>query len=109
MKRLCLLVVSFFLLIQILPVTPVLASDSIIKYYIFSMVTPEDEKKVVSVISGFEGVTEVDTRLDRHWVYVYFDDDFLQDERFEVRKALKKIGFHVDRWETQLEKPDSQE
>ncbi len=87
----------------------VLASDTIIKYYIFSMKTPADRDKVVSIISKFEGVNEVDTRLERHWVYVYFDDDLLQDERFEVRKLLKKQGYPVDRWEMQLEKPDSQE
>ena len=104
------LLLSFCLLLGLLALpVAALASDTIIKYYIFAMKTPEDRDKVTAIISSFDGVNEVDVRLDRHWVYVYFDDELLQDERFEVRKKLKKQGYPVDRWEMQLEKPDSQE
>ena len=90
--------------------TPALASDFIIKYYIFSMKSEEDQRKIVDFISQFEGISEVETVLDRHWVYVYMDDDVLEDERFTIRVPLaKNLGYPVDRWEVQLEKPDGQD
>ncbi len=85
------------------------ASDFIIKYYIFSMKTPQDREKVVGFIKGFEGVMKVETKLDRHWVYLYLEDDIMEEERSKIRLPLGKLGYPVERWEVQLEKPDSHE
>lgn len=84
----------------LLPQTPANAADIIIKYYIFSMDSPEDEKKVVEYIKRLEGVTKVETVLDRHWVYVHYEDEELNDERFQLRIKLgKELGYPVERWE----------
>ncbi len=80
------------------------AADVIMKYYIFSMKTVEDERKVVQFIKDFPGVNKVETVLDRHWVMVYLDDEILEDERFELRVALKEKGYPIDRWDILLEK-----
>lgn len=85
------------------------ASDFIIKYYIYSMKTPADRDKIISFIKGFDGVNKVESVLDRHWLYIYLDDDILEDERFSIRVPLAKLGYPVDRWEVQLEKPNGQE
>jgi hypothetical protein len=84
-------------------------ADIIIKYYIYSMKTPKDRDAVVKFIKQFEGVIDVETKLDRHWVYLYLEDDIMEDERFKIRIPLEKMGYPVDRWEVQLEKPDSHE
>jgi len=83
------------------------AADFIVKYYIYSMKTPQDREKVVKFITSFEGVTKVETKLDRHWVYIYLEDDIMEDERMKIRLPLRKLGYPVNRWEVQLEKPDS--
>jgi hypothetical protein len=80
------------------------AADVIMKYYIFSMKTVEDERKVVQFIKDFPGVSKVETVLDRHWVMVYLDDEILEDERFELRVLLKEKGYPIDRWDILLEK-----
>ena len=87
--------------------TSAMASDFIIKYYIFSMVTEQDQAKVVDFIKSHPGVQKVETILDRHWLYLYLDDDIQEDERFKIRVPLAKMGYPVDRWEVLLEKPDS--
>ncbi len=85
----------------------VFASDFVIKYYIMSMETEQDRTRVVDFIRSHKGVQRVETRLDRHWVYVYLEDDIMDDERFAIRVPLRELGFPVDRWEVLLEKPDS--
>ncbi len=99
--------VACFLTLAILLPQVAFGADFIIKYYIFSMKTPEDQEKVVNFIKGFEGVQKVETRLDRGWVYVYLEDDVMQDERFKIRIPLAELGYPVERWEVQLEKPNS--
>jgi len=83
------------------------AADFIIKYYIFSMESQQDRDTIVNFISAHEGVQKVETVLDRHWVYLYLEDDILDDERFDLRVPLRDMGYPVDRWEVLLEKPDS--
>jgi len=106
MKKIIKLLVCLLFLTLLWPQVT-FGADFIIKYYIYTMKTPKDRDKVVSFISGFEGVQKVETRLDRHWVYVYLEDDVMQDERFKIRVPLGKLGYPVERWEVQLEKPNS--
>lgn len=95
---------TLLLLCPLLPQSSAKAADIIIKYYIFSMESPEDEKKVVEYIKKHEGVTKVETVLDRHWVYVHYEDEELNDERFQLRIKLgKELGYPVERWEIQWE------
>ncbi len=49
----------------------------------------------------------METVLDRHWVYIYLEDEILEDERFDIRVPLRDMGYPVTRWEVLLEKPDS--
>ncbi len=87
--------------------TSAFGSDFLIKYSIQSMQTEEDCAAIVDFITGHEGVQKVETKLDRHWVYIYLEDEILEDERFDIRVPLRDMGYPVDRWEVQLEKPDS--
>ncbi len=105
LARIPVFLLLFALLISLIP-TAVVASDFIIKYYIFSMVTEQDQNKVVDFIRSHKGVQKVETILDRHWLYLYLDDDIQEDERFKIRVPLAELGYPVDRWEVLLEKPD---
>jgi len=98
--------VSLFIICLTYATTP-FAADFVIKYYIFSMSTDQDRQKIVNFISGHEGVEKVETILDRHWVYIYLEDEILEDERFDIRVPLRDMGYPVTRWEVLLEKPDS--
>lgn len=83
---------------------PAVSADIIIKYYIFSMKSAEDEKKVVDFIKEHKGVNKVETVLDRHWVYVHYEDDILNDERYQLRLRLAdELGYPVERWDIQWE------
>ena len=85
-------------------------ADIIIKYYIFSMESLEDEKKVVDYIKKHPGVTKTETVLDRHWIYVYYEDEILNDERYQLRLPLgDELGYPVDRWEIQWEHTEGQD
>jgi len=96
-----------FLLLLFSPLLPqksARGADIIIKYYIFSMKSTEDEKKVVEYIKGHNGVQKVETILDRHWVYVHYEDEILNDERYQLRLPLgDELGYPVERWEIQWE------
>ncbi len=98
--------VSLFFICLAYATTP-FAADFVIKYYIFSMATEQDRQKIVDFVSDHEGVEKVETVLDRHWVYIYLEDEILEDERFDIRVPLRDMGYPVNRWEVLLEKPDS--
>jgi hypothetical protein len=101
----CLFLLSPFLLPQ-----PAVSADIIIKYYIFSMKSAEDEKKVVNFIKEHDGVSKVETVLDRHWVYVHYEDDVLNDERYQLRLRLgDELGYPVERWDVQWEHTEGHE
>jgi len=86
------------------------AADIIVKYYIFSMESKDDEKKVVDYIMQRDGVSKVETVLDRHWVYVSYEDDILNDERFQLRLKLgRDLGYEVERWEILWEHTEGQD
>jgi hypothetical protein len=90
--------------------TSVHAADIIVKYYIFSMESKGDEKKVVDYITQRDGVSNVETVLDRHWVYVSYDDDVLNDERYQLRLKLgSDLGYEVERWEILWEHTEGQD
>ncbi len=106
--------ISFFLVLflfsPLLPQKSATAADIIVKYYIFSMESPEDEKKVVDYIMARDGVSKVETVLDRHWVYVHYEDDILNDERYQLRLKLgKDLGYEVERWEILWEHTEGQD
>ena len=74
------------------------------------MESQEDEKKVVDYIMQRDGVSKVETVLDRHWVYVHYEDDILNDERYQLRLKLgKDLGYKVERWEILWEHTEGQE
>ncbi len=99
-----------FLISPLLPQTSASGADSIVKYYIFSMESLEDEKKVVDYIKKHDGVNKVETVLDRHWVYVHYEDDVLNDERYQLRLKLgSELGYPVERWEIQWEHTEGQD
>jgi len=101
----CLFLCSSFLLPR-----PAISADIIIKYYIFSMESAADEKKVVDFIKKHDGVTNVETVLDRHWVYVSFEDEVLNDERYQLRLRLgDELGYPVERWDVQWEHTEGHE
>jgi len=102
---LSLLVVGLFLL----PFSAT-GADIIIKYYIYSMENTEDEKKVVDYIDKHAGVTKIETVLDRHWIYIHYEDEILNDERYQLRLPLgEELGYPVDRWEIQWEHTEGQD
>ena len=107
MKKNHLYTVFFSLFFLLMISTGCIAADFIIKYYIFSMETEEDQTKIVDFITSHEGVQKVETVLDRHWLYIYLEDEIMDDERFDIRVPLRNMGYPVDRWEVQLEKPES--
>jgi hypothetical protein len=107
MKQLRHFMAVFLILICLAGATTTFAADFVIKYYIFSMATEQNRKTIVDFISGQEGVQKVETVLDRHWVYIYLEDEILEDERFDIRVPLRDMGHPVNRWEVLLEKPDS--
>ena len=99
-----------FLFAPLLPQRTTTAADIIVKYYIFSMESLEDEKKVVDYIMERDGVSKVETVLDRHWVYVHYEDDILNDERYQLRLKLgKDLGYEVERWEILWEHTEGQD
>ena len=101
----CILFSLFFLILA--GFSSAFAADFVIKYYIFAMNSEQDRNTIVDFIVGHEGVQKVETVLDRHWVYIYLEDDILDDERFDLRVPLRDMEYPVDRWEVLLEKPDS--
>jgi hypothetical protein len=110
MRLITIFSLALLLFSLLLPQTSAHAADIIVKYYIFSMESEADEKKVVDYIMKREGVSKVETILDRHWVYVYYEDEVLNDERFQLRLKLgKDLGFEVERWEIQWEHTEGQD
>ncbi len=104
------LFIILFLFSPLLPQTAAEGADTIIKYYIFSMESQEDEKKVADYIKRHNGVTKVETVLDRHWVYVHFEDEVLNDERYQLRLKLgNDLGYPVERWEILWEHTEGHE
>jgi len=63
----------------------------------------------VAFIKAHKGVTQVETVLDRHWIYVHYEDDILNDERYQLRLPLgDELGYPVQRWEIQWEYTEGQ-
>ncbi len=110
MKLFTSLFLVLFLFSPLLPQSSATAADIIVKYYIFSMESQEDEEKVVEYIMQRDGVSKVETVLDRHWVYVHYEDEILNDERYQLRLKLgKDLGYEVERWEILWEHTEGQD
>ena len=76
----------------------------------FGMESVDDEKKVVDCIKAREGVSKVEIILDRHWVYVHYNSEVLNDERYQLRLPLgTECGYPVERWDVQWEHTEGQE
>jgi hypothetical protein len=101
---------TLLLFSPLLPQRSAEAADIIVKYYIYSMESEADEKNVVDYIMQRDGVTKVETVLDRHWVYVSYEDEILNDERYQLRLKLgKDLGYAVERWEILWEHTEGQD
>lgn len=110
MRLVSILFLSFCFWSPLFPQSTAEAADIIVKYYIFSMISGEDEKNVVDYIMKRDGVTNVETVLDRHWVYVSYEDEILDDERYQLRLKLgKELGYPVERWEILWEHTEGQD
>lgn len=110
MRLVSIVFLSFCLWSPLFPQSSAQAADIIVKYYIFSMESKEDEKNVVDYIMNREGVTKVETVLDRHWVYVSYEDEILDDERYQLRLKLgRELGYAVERWEILWEHTEGQD
>ncbi len=84
-----------------------LAFDMKIKYTIPTMKTQEDVTKIKAFIDTLPGIKEVDFYLDKHVVIIFFDDEELEDEKFEFRIPLKKDhGYPVTRTDILYQDPD---
>ena len=84
-----------------------LAFDAKYKYTIPTMATQADADKVIAFIKTLPGIVEVDTYLDKHTVIVFFDDEELDDEKFQLRIPLKKdVGYPVTKTDILYEDPN---
>jgi len=84
-----------------------LAFDMKIKYTIPTMKTQEDVTKIKAFIDTLPGIKEVDFYLDNHTVIIFFDDEELEDEKFEFRIPLKKEhGYPVTRTDILYQDPE---
>jgi copper chaperone CopZ len=83
------------------------AFDATYKYVIPTMKTQEDVDKVTTFIKSLPGIVEVTVMLDKHAVIVSFDDEELDDEKFQLRIPMKKeAGYPVESYDILYEDPD---
>ncbi len=84
-----------------------LAFDMKIKYTIPTMKTQEDVKKIKAFIDTLPGIIEVDFYLENTTVIIFFDDEELEDEKFEFRIPLKKEhGYPVTKTDILYQDPE---
>lgn len=73
------------------------AKDAEYKYIIPSMKSQADFDKVTAFIKGLAGVKEVTVIPGQHAVVVFFDNDVLDNEKFQLRIPLKnQVGYPVE-------------
>lgn len=83
------------------------AFDAKYKYTIPTMETQADADKVIAFIKTLPGIMEVDAYLDKHTVIVFFDDEELDDEKFQLRIPMKKeVGYPVTKTDILYEDPN---
>ena len=83
------------------------AFDAKYKYTIPTMKTQEDVDKVTAFIKSLPGIMDITVLLDQHAVIVFFDDEELDDEKFQLRIPMKKeVGYPVTEFDILYEDPD---
>ena len=85
---------------------PVQAFDAKYKYTIPNMKTQEDVDKVTAFIKKLPGIMEITVLKDNNEVIVFFDDEELDDEKFQLRIPLYKEGYQVTEFDILYEDPE---
>lgn len=84
-----------------------LAFDAKYKYTIPTMETQADIDKVTTFINSLPGIVEITVLAENHEVIVFFDDEELDDEKFQLRIPMKKeVGYPVTEFDILYEDPD---
>ncbi|HID69051.1 MAG TPA: copper chaperone [Desulfobacterales bacterium] len=84
-----------------------LAFDAKYKYTIPTMKTQEDIAKVTAFIKGLPGIMEITVLEENNQVIVFFDDEELDDEKFQLRIPMKKeLGYPVTAFDILYEDPN---
>jgi copper chaperone CopZ len=83
-----------------------LAFDAKYKYTIPSMETQEDIDKVTAFINALPGIMEITIMKENQEVIVFFDDEELDDEKFQLRIPLYKEGYKVTEYDILYEDPN---
>jgi len=83
-----------------------LAFDTKYKYTIPTMETQEDIEKVKAFINTLPGIVEITIMEENHVVIVFFDDEELDDEKFQLRIPLYKLGYKVEEYDILYEGPN---
>jgi len=84
-----------------------LAFDAKYKYTIPTMKTKEDIAKVTAFIKALPGIMEITVLADDNEVIVFFDDEELDDEKFQLRIPMKKeLGYPVTKYDILYEDPN---
>ncbi len=101
--------VAFFLVMALVCIgaQSALAFDAKYKYTIPTMTTQEDIDKVTAFINGLPGIVEITVLAENHEVIVFFDDEELDDEKFQLRIPMKKeLGYPVTEYDILYEDPN---
>lgn len=101
--------IAFFLVMALICIgaQSVQAFDAKYKYTIPTMKTQEDVDKVTAFINGLPGIVEITVILENNEVIVFFDDEELDDEKFQLRIPMKKeLGYPVTEYDILYEDPD---
>ncbi len=87
--------------------TLALAYDAKYKYTIPTMETQADADKIIAFIKTLPGIMEVDAYIEKNEVIVFFDDEDLDDEKFQLRIPMKKeVGYPVTKYDILYEDPN---
>ena len=99
--------VAFLLAFVCLGAYSAQAFDTKIKYTIPTMETQEDIDKVTAFIKTLPGIMEITVMKEDREVIVFFDDEELDDEKFQLRIPMKKdLGYPVTAYDILYEDPD---
>lgn len=106
-NRLIAALVLFLFAVPFLAVQSAHAFDAKYKYTIPTMKSEEDIKKVTDFIQGLPGIVEITVMAESSEVIVFFDDEELDDEKFQLRIPMKKeVGYPVTKFDILYEDPN---
>ncbi len=83
-----------------------LAFDAEYKYTIPTMETAEDFEKVKAFVNTLPGIKDITKVKDYPQIIVAFDDEELDDEKFQLRIPLYKQGYKVSKFDILYEDPN---